>query len=271
MPTPIYIVDAFTAAPFAGNPAGVCLLMEEADPQWMQRVAAEMNLSETAFVRPVHGGFELRWFTPAAEVELCGHATLATAHLLWSRQLTQAVEMIYFETLYSGGITCTREATGLIGMDMPIDTPHDDTPPPGLIDALGVEPDTVVNTARAKYDWLVELKDEAAVRAAQPKFETLAAFDTRGAAITARADDPDADIASRFFAPRLRVSEDPVTGSVHCALGPYWQYRLARNVIRAQQASARGGWLRITVGQDREDRVELAGEATTVLAGDLEV
>ena len=267
MPTPIYIVDAFTAEPFAGNPAAVCLLMEEADPAWMQRVAAEMNLSETAFVRPIHGGFELRWFTPGAEVELCGHATLAAAHLLWSRNLTQAVEMIYFETLYSGGITCTREQTGLIGLDMPMDTPTDKSAPDGLFEALGIDAGAVVNTAAAKYDWLVELRDEDAVRAARPRFEALSQIDCRGVAITARADDADADIASRFFAPSVRVAEDPVTGSIHCALGPYWQYRIGRDVIRARQLSERGGWLRVTI---HEERVELAGEAVTVLAGDLE-
>ncbi len=139
MSTPIYIVDAFTDVPFAGNPAGVCLLVEEADERWMQCVAKEMNLSETAFVRPINGGFELRWFTPAAEVELCGHATLATAHLLWSRNLTQAEEVIYFETKYSGGITCMREATGMIGMDMPKDMPRDEAPPEGLLETLDVE------------------------------------------------------------------------------------------------------------------------------------
>ncbi|MFW6060768.1 MAG: PhzF family phenazine biosynthesis protein, partial [Phycisphaeraceae bacterium] len=148
MSTPIYIVDAFTEVPFAGNPAAVCLLLEEADAAWMQRVAMEMNLSETAFVRPITGGFELRWFTPAAEVELCGHATLATAHLLWSRNLTQATEMIYFQTKYVDGITCTREATGMIGMDLPIDVPRDEAPPEELIETLGVE---AVNVARGRY------------------------------------------------------------------------------------------------------------------------
>lgn len=265
MPTPIYIVDAFTDAPFAGNPAAVCLLLKETDESWMQRVAMEMNLSETAFVRPITGGFELRWFTPAAEVELCGHATLATAHLLWSRNLTQAVEVIYFETRFAGGITCTREATGMIGMDFPIDVPWDDAPPKGLVEALGVEP---VNVARARYDWLVELADAQAVRAAQPDFAALRAFDCRGVAITAEDAGGEHDIVSRFFAPRLRVDEDPVTGSIHCALGPYWQQRLGRDVIHARQVSQRGGSLRVTVG---DDRVELAGEAVTVMAGEIDV
>ena len=265
MPTPIYIVDAFTDAPFTGNPAGVCLLVEPADPRWMQHVAMEMGLSETAFVRPVTGGFALRWFTPKAEVELCGHATLATAHLLWARQLTQAVEVIYFETEYAGGITCTREATGMIGMDFPIDVPYDDAPPTALLEALDVEP---VNVAAARHDWIVELPDADAVRAVRPDFNALAECEGRGVAITARAGASDFDIISRFFAPKLRVHEDPVTGSVHCALGPYWQERLGKDVIHAQQASERGGSMRVTVG---DERVELAGQAVTTLAGDFEV
>lgn len=266
---PIYIVDAFTDTPFAGNPAGVCLLVEPADERWMQQVAAELNLSETAFVRPIVGGFELRWFTPAMEVELCGHATLAAAHLLWSRELTSSVELVRFETQHAGPITCTREATGMIGMDFPLDVPTNQAAPEGMIDALGVPGDTVANTSRARYDWLVELVSEQRVREAQPDFAQLAKFDCRGVAITARAEGTaggDFDIVSRFFAPRLRIDEDPVTGSVHCALGPYWRDRLGRSVIHAHQASPRGGAMRVSVG---DERVELAGQAVTVLAGDV--
>lgn len=264
---PIYIVDAFTDTPFSGNPAAVCLLLEDPSERWMRCVASELNLSETAFVRPVAGGFELRWFTPTAEVQLCGHATLATAHLLWSRKLTEALEVIYFQTRHAGGITCTREASGLIGIDMPIDVPSDADPPEQMIEALGLERASVVNTARGRYDWIVQLEDESFVREAVPDFARLKRFDCRGVAITAASAGSDFDIISRFFAPALGIDEDPVTGSVHCALGPYWQHHFGRDVLHAHQASSRGGSMRVTVG---EERVELAGHAVTVLAGDIQ-
>ena len=220
MPTPLAIVDAFTDRPFAGNPAAVCLLEAEAEPAWMQRVASEMNLSETAFVRPIEAGFELRWFTPAAEVELCGHATLASAHLLWEAGRVPPDTEIRFETRLRGALACRRDgADGSIFMDFPADPAEPAAPPVGLVERLGVR---AVAVGRSRYDWIVELENEAEVLEARPDFPALAAFDTRGVGITARASRAGFDFVSRFFAPRLRIDEDPVTGSLHCVLAPYW-------------------------------------------------
>lgn len=291
MALPIYVIDTFTASPFAGNPAAVCLLTDDAlDERTMQQIAAEMNLSETAFVHPAEAGFTsagveerlLRWFTPAAEVELCGHATLASAHLLWELGLAEPSAPIAFRTRWSGTLTCRRvdgspsarsedadqgaeESAGVrIAMDFPADPPVAAEPPPGLIETLGVRP---VAVARGRYDWIVEVATADEVRAAAPDFAALARFDARGVAVTALAGaGSDDDIVSRFFAPRLRIAEDPVTGSIHCALGPYYRERLGERAIVALQASARGGRLRVTC---RDDRVELAGRAVTVLRGEL--
>lgn len=264
MPTPLAIVDAFSERPFAGNPAAVCLLAESAEPGWMQRVAAEMNLSETAFVRPVDAGFELRWFTPAAEVELCGHATLASAHLLWETDRVPSDSEIRFETKFRGSLVCRRESgEGTIFMDFPADPAEPVAPPLGLVERLGVR---AVAVGRSRYDWIVELENEAEVLEARPDFPALAEFDTRGIAITARASRAGFDFVSRFFAPRLRIDEDPVTGSLHCVLAPYWAERLGRDDLQAFQASSRGGALRLRV---QGDRVELGGQAVTVARGEL--
>lgn len=264
MPVPLYQIDAFTDKPFGGNPAAVCLLEAEVEETWMQAVAAEMNLSETAFVRKRGVTWELRWFTPAAEVELCGHATLAAAHLLWELGKVDPAEAMAFSTRFSGVLTCRRGEDGIIGMDFPADVPNEeDTAEAGLLDALGV---TAVNVARGKYDWIIEVGDEAQVRQVEPDFALLRQFDTRGIIVTARSNADDIDIVSRFFAPRLRVEEDPVTGSAHCVLGPYWAVRLGTQVIEAYQASKRGGRLRVTV---QGKRVELAGRAVTVMRAEL--
>lgn len=264
MSIPVYQVDAFADNPFEGNPAAVCLLEKEVDEAWMQQVAGEMNLSETAFLRKRGIGWELRWFTPGAEVELCGHATLASAHLLWELERVGDGEALAFSTRYSGVLTCRRGGDGRIGMDFPADVPNEEQDPPeGLIEALGV---TAVNVARGRYDWVIEVGDEAQVREVEPAFSQLREFDTRGIIVTARSDAEDVDIVSRFFAPRLRVEEDPVTGSSHCTLGPYWAPRVGTEVIEAYQASPRGGRLRVTV---QGKRVELAGRAVTVMRGEL--
>ena len=264
MPTPLAIVDAFTDRPFAGNPAAVCLIEAEAEAAWMQRVAAEMNLSETAFVRPIDAGFELRWFTPAAEVELCGHATLASAHLLWEDGRVPRDREIRFETRFRGALVCRRERTGgAILMDFPADPAEPVAPPAGLVERLGVR---AVAVGRSRYDWIVELENEAEVLEARPDFPALAEFDTRGIAITARASRAGFDFVSRFFAPRLRIDEDPVTGSLHCVLAPYWAERLGRDELRAFQASPRGGALQLRL---RGDRVELGGQAVTITRGEL--
>jgi len=266
MSHPIYQVDAFAERPFAGNPAAVVLVDGAAwpDEAWMQAVAAEMNLSETAFVRRLAGdeAFGLRWFTPAAEVELCGHATLASAHVLWETGAVAGGQAIGFETLHSGRLTCRRDEAGWIAMDFPADPAAEAEPPAGLIAALGVEPTAA---ARSRYDWLIELADAAGVRSAAPDFPALRGIETRGIILTAPGEG-EADFVSRFFAPRLRVEEDPVTGSAHCVLGPWWADRLGRAALTGWQASRRGGAVGVVVGGDR---VALSGRAATVLRGTL--
>ena len=265
MPIPLYQVDAFTRRPFRGNPAAVCLLDQQADDSWMQAVAAEMNLSETAFLRPVAEGWDLRWFTPAAEVELCGHATLASAHVLWETGQAPRNQSLRFQTRYRGVLTCRRDEAGRIGMDFPADPAAEATPPAGLSERLGVK---AVRTARSRYDWIVEVGSAEEVRQAVPDFAALREVDCRGVAITA-AGEGDVDVVSRFFAPRLRIEEDPVTGSLHCVLGPYWSERLSKQALYCEQASPRGGELWVTTRGEPPERVELAGEAVTVMRGEL--
>jgi PhzF family phenazine biosynthesis protein len=264
---PLYQVDAFTAEPFAGNPAAVCLLDADADPGWMQRVAAEMNLSETAFLRPEAeaGRYRLRWFTPAVEVELCGHATLASAHVLWTEGLAEAGRGLRFDTA-SGPLAARRDGDGAIWLDFPADAAEPVDPPAGLLEALGGGPAGFVG--RGRFDYLVELADEAAVRDLAPDVRGLAAAGARGVIVTAAAA-PGAgghDFVSRFFAPGAGVDEDPVTGSAHCTLAPFWAARLGRAELTGFQASARGGLVRV---RPQGDRVLLGGHAVTVLRGQL--
>ncbi len=270
------VVDAFTGRPFAGNPAGVCLLQDAADPGWMQRVAAEMKHSETAFVRPLGassagGGpeFELRWFTPLVEVALCGHATLASAHALYDTGTVAPGDPIRFQTLKSGVLTVTREADGSLSMDFPSVPPMPEEVPEGLAEALGT---AVVRTGRnAQNDVLAEVADETAVRDLAPDIAALGRIDARGVIVTAPAGSGrDHDFVSRFFGARVLLGdgEDPVTGSAHCALAPYWAERLGRDDLVGYQASARGGYVRVAL---RGDRVVLFGAAVTVLDGVLKV
>jgi predicted PhzF superfamily epimerase YddE/YHI9 len=259
--TPLFIVDAFTDEPFRGNPAAVCLLDAARATAWMQRLAGEMNLSETAFVWPDQGGWRLRWFTPRVEVDLCGHATLATAHVLW--QTARAGDgMIEFLTR-SGKLSIRQTADG-IEMDFPAvrGIPCDD--PGDLCAALGVVGRAIAGN---NMDYLVEVQGESIVRDCLPDFARLAALPVRGVMVTSRSDSPGYDFVSRFFAPRVGVPEDPVTGSAHCCLGPYWAERLGRNDLVGYQASARGGVVRVGV---RGDRVLLGGRAVTVISGYLE-
>ena len=261
MPTPLYQVDAFASGPFTGNPAAVCLLptAHEADARWMQEVASEMNLSETAFVTPRGNDFDLRWFTPTTEVELCGHATLAAAHALWEHGSLVASKEARFHTA-SGLLTATR-ADGWIVLDFPaLDSTPDDAPM-ALTAALGLNP---ASSARAKYDWLIEAPTERDVRDLRPDFAALAGTDARGVIVTARSDDPRYDFVSRFFAPGAGIDEDPVTGSAHCALGPYWADQLGKTVLIGNQVSLRGGVVCVDV---RADRVHLGGQAITVFEG----
>ncbi len=260
MSIPLYTVDAFTDDRFAGNPAGVCLLEAARDDEWMQSVAREMNLSETAFLVPHAGdGFDLRWFTPAVEVDLCGHATLASAHVLWQSEVLAADLPVRFHTK-SGVLTATRRGTW-IELDFPAKPVQAAKAPKGLLESLGVR---AVHVGRSAFDYLVEVKNEAEVLAAAPDFARLATIEARGVIVTSRAATDGADFVSRFFAPRAGVNEDPVTGSAHCALAPYWGEKLGRTAMVGRQVSSRGGVVKVRVAGDR---VMLGGQAVTVLRG----
>ena len=259
----LYQVDAFTDRPFAGNPAAVCLLPAPREEGWMQSVAREMNLSETAFLHPEgNGGWRLRWFTPAIEVELCGHATLASAHVLWETGRLAAGETARFHTL-SGLLTAERNGEW-ITLDFPARRVEEVAPPPGLAEALGIGAPRFVGKSR--YDYLLEIGSEAEVRALDPDHRRLAALPVRGSIVTARADNGPFDFVSRFFAPGSGVDEDPVTGSAHCTLGPHWAQRLGKEELLAFQASARGGVVKVRV---EGERVKLGGQAVLVLRGEL--
>jgi PhzF family phenazine biosynthesis protein len=258
---PLFHIDAFTDRPFAGNPAAVCLLDNERDAAWMQAVAAEMNLSETAFVRRLEDGFELRWFTPAIEVDLCGHATLASAHAIWTTGGASADEPIRFHTR-SGMLTASREGE-LIELDFPATPVAPCDPPEGLLEAIGASPSFVGKTA---FDKFLVVDSPDTLRSLRPDFRKLAATQTRGVIVTAASDDPRFDFLSRFFAPAAGIDEDPVTGSAHCCLGPYWSKRLNKTSLVGYQASARGGIVHVRLTQDR---VILGGQAVTVFTGHL--
>ena len=254
-------VDAFTDRPFAGNPAAVCWLEKEADSKWMQAVAAEMNLSETAFVQRDGDNFALRWFTPTVEVDLCGHATLATAHALWTAGIAPGGKPLRFNTR-SGMLTC-RQDHDFIDLDFP-STPAAETVPAGPVEqALGVK---AAYVGRSKYYYLVVVESAQSVRSIAPDFARLGELPTKGIIVTAVSDDPKFDFLSRFFAPALGVNEDPVCGSAHCCLTPYWAEQLGKTNLMAYQASARGGVLRLCLNGDR---VILGGQAVTVWQGEL--
>jgi predicted PhzF superfamily epimerase YddE/YHI9 len=266
MPCAVYQVDAFTDTAFAGNPAAVCLLSAAREDDWLQAVAAEMNLSETAFLRPrPDGGYRLRWFTPTHEVDLCGHATLAGAHVLWTEGLLAPAAPARFHTA-GGLLTATRDADW-ITMDFPTDPPRAVDPPTPLLDGLGAT--APVYAGRSDRDIFVHLPSAEAVRGLEPALPRLAALDARGVVVTAAADRADADFVSRFFAPGVGVPEDPVTGSAHCALGPYWADRLGRTSLTGRQVSARGGTVRVGLSSPDADRVDLSGRAVTTLRGRL--
>jgi PhzF family phenazine biosynthesis protein len=261
MGLPMFIVDAFTDRPFAGNPAAVCLLSQMPPDAWLQQVAAEMNLSETAFLLPQADGYRLRWLTPVAEVDLCGHATLASAHVLWETNRLKPSETAHFHTR-SGLLTVERGPQG-----MTMDFPARPAQPTRDCEDL-----PLVLDVRAKFlgkngmDCLVEVENEAALRSIRPDFARLARYPVRGVIVTARSEDPTYDFVSRFFAPAVGVNEDPVTGSAHCCLAPYWSERLKKRDLVGHQVSARGGVVRVGV---RGERVLLSGQAVTVLRGEL--
>jgi len=254
-------VDAFTDRPFAGNPAAVCLLPTPREESWMQAVAREMNLSETAFVVPAADGFDLRWFTPTVEVDLCGHATLASAHVLWELGQLPPQTPARFHTR-SGVLTASRR-DDWIELDFPAKPAEPAEAPAGLASALGVEVESV---GRNQFDYLVEVESEALVRGLRPDFGALRAIPVRGVIVTSRGASPAYDFVSRFFAPASGIDEDPVTGSAHCCLGPFWGARLGKRDLVAYQASARGGIVRVRLG---DDRVYLGGQAVTVLRGEM--
>ena len=266
----IRIVDAFTDRPFAGNPAGVVVLDRDdfPEPDWMQRVAAEVNLSETSFVHPVDGDadFALRWFTPTVEVALCGHATLATAHILHSTGVTTGP--VRYRTL-SGVLTTTPGADGTHTLDFPTAPLTPVEPDPRLLGALGVTALSVHHTGPNTDDLLVEVSDEQTVRDLRPDLLGLAGFERRGVVVTAPAAEPGRgyDFVSRFFGMSAGVDEDPVTGSAHTALAPFWSARLGgRTELTGYQASPRGGYVRVVL---RGDRTHLIGRAVTVIDGEL--
>ncbi|GAP12401.1 phenazine biosynthesis protein PhzF family [Longilinea arvoryzae] len=262
MKLPLYQVDAFTAIPFKGNPAAVCFLQEPMPDAWMAAVAGEMNLSETAFLLPENDGYRLRWFTPAVEVGLCGHATLASAHTLWdSGRLSAQAEACFYTR--AGRLTARKDGAW-IEMNFPSRPVEPASAPEGLLEALGV---TAKRIAQGGNTYIIELTSEAEVRAAAPDFSALARLPLRSVGVTSRAAMPGYDIVSRYFAPQVGVNEDPVTGSLHCRLAPYWSAILGKNELSAYQASARGGELRLRL---EDDRVRLGGQAVTVLEGSLQ-
>ncbi|MGH9868078.1 MAG: PhzF family phenazine biosynthesis protein [Candidatus Polarisedimenticolia bacterium] len=266
MPIEIFHVDAFTRAPFAGNPAGVCVLSSEMPESWLQSMGAEMNLSETAFVMPGTEPMRLRWFTPTTEVALCGHATLATAHVLWENGRLDRARPASFSTL-SGILRAEREGDA-IRLILPAMRLREGTPPPPVVASLRGAP--IVETREVipgagERDWLVRLDSEAAVRQAQPDFQLLRQVHA-GLIVTAPASMTGMDFVSRYFAPSYGIDEDPVTGAAHCSLIPYWAALLGRSELCGYQASPRGGVVR---GRPAGDHVELIGHAVTVMRGQL--
>ena len=255
----LWLIDAFTDAPFAGNPAGVCLLDKERPDEWMQSVAAELKQAETAFLLPGDDGYQLRWFTPTVEVDLCGHATLASAHFLWALKKVKPKSTARFHTR-SGLLTATRSGDW-ITLDFPSTPAETCEPPPYLLAAFQALGAPVFKSC---YDYMIVLDKPALVREPKVDWRLLREIDTRGVIITAPGDQPGVDFISRFFAPAAGVDEDPVTGSAHCALAPYWAQRLGKTSLMGYQASPRGGTVRVEhVG----DRVMLSGQAVTVLKG----
>jgi len=262
MPIRIVQVDAFTATPFGGNPAAVCVLAEPRPEPWMRHVAREMNLSETAFLSPQDGGFHLRWFTPAVEVDLCGHATVASAHVLWQDGHLPEGRQARFHTR-SGLLTADRRGDW-IELNFPAKLSAPAEAPPELLTALGLTAARYIG--RNQFDYLVEVESEQTLRALAPDHGTLRKLPVRGIIVTARGEGGKFDFVSRFFAPASGIDEDPVTGSAHTALGPYWAAQLGKSEFTAYQASPRGGVVKVRL---EGDRVILGGQAVTVMTGEL--
>lgn len=259
----IYQVDAFTDRMFSGNPAGVCILSGEMPDTWMLNVAAEMNLSETAFLSEREGGFDLRWFTPEKEVDLCGHATLASAHILWETGALKRSQEARLRT--KSGLLKAMLKRSWIDMDFPSERAFEADMPEELARALKVDP---VFAGRNRMDYIIEVGSEDMVRNLEPDMEMLKRIDARGFIVTSMSRSGDLDFISRFFAPAYGIPEDPVTGSAHCCLGPYWETKLGKKEFTAYQASKRGGTLKVRIDNDR---VILSGRAVTVFEADLRI
>ncbi len=256
----LFIVDAFASKRFSGNPAAVCILPEEKDAAWMLAVAAELNLSETAFVVSQDDSFQLRWFTPSVEVALCGHATLAAAHVLWESEILKASSAATFDTL-SGRLTATKTGSWIV-LDFPGLDVAETTAPKEILDAINVHPKFI---GKSRFDYFIEVESEEEVRRAAPNLHVLAKeSQIRGWIITAPSSSPEYDFVSRFFAPAAGIDEDPVTGSAHCCLAPYWSKKFGRSELTGFQASRRGGIVNTAI---RGSRVELSGQAITVVTG----
>jgi PhzF family phenazine biosynthesis protein len=255
-------VDAFTNRPFSGNPAAVCVLPEAKPDQWLRDIAREMNLSETAFLTPRNGEYNLRWLTPAVEVDLCGHATVASAHVLWEDGHLPEGRQARFQTR-SGLLTADRRGEW-IELNFPAKIAEAAEAPAELLPGLGIERARFVG--KNAFDYLVEVESDEMVRGLSPDHSALRKLPVRGVIVTAQSAAPEFDFVSRFFAPGSGVDEDPVTGSAHTALGPYWAKQLGKTEFTAFQASARGGVVRVTIAGDR---VLLGGQAVTVMTGEL--
>jgi len=262
MPIRIVTVDAFTNIPFAGNPAAVCVMQKASPEGWLRNVAREMNLSETAFLVRRNGEFDLRWLTPTVEVDLCGHATIASAHVLWEDGHLPAGKQARFHTR-SGVLTADRR-DDWIELDLPVKTATGAEPPKELLPALGVT--SPVAVAKNVFDYLVEIETEEELRALRPDHTVLRGIPVRGVIVTARSSSPEFDFVSRFFAPAAGIDEDPVTGSAHTALGPYWGAKLGKAEMSGYQASARGGVVRVRLNGDR---IVVAGQAVTMMQATL--
>jgi PhzF family phenazine biosynthesis protein len=261
MQCPIYQVDSFTSKPFQGNPAGVCILDASQPDAWMQNVAREMNLSETAFLLKENDGYRLRWFTPRVEVDLCGHATLASAHILWETGREARENELHFQT--RSGLLTALHNESWIELNFPKATLVESDPPDGMLTALDVDATYVGHDGT---DYLVEIESEKSLRSMKPDFNRLERVSSRGVIVTALSESPAYDFVSRFFGPQVGIPEDPVTGSAHCALAPYWAAKLGKDNFSAYQASARGGELRVRI---EGDRVVIGGQAVTTIAGTL--
>ncbi|MDW7650000.1 MAG: PhzF family phenazine biosynthesis protein [Bacillota bacterium] len=261
MANPIYQVDSFTDKPFLGNPAAVCILSDPGEENWMQNVAREMNLSETAFLSPHGEGYNLRWFTPTIEVDLCGHATLAAAHILWEQGYLKQDAVARFYT--KSGILAAKKDGPSIVLDFPAEAPAKTDIPDYIIKALDV---SAIYMGKNRLDYIIEVDSAETVLQLAPDFSQLRDMGLRGVMVTSRDYSGKYDFISRYFAPGAGIDEDPVTGSAHCCLGPYWMSKLNKNRLRAYQASARGGSVLVEISGDR---VYLGGRAVTVMKGEL--